>query len=198
MRLLRYCAIVGIAACIAFPSVPVNAQTAPARKDHPVTMVIGDSITYRSRQELSAIRPKFVIQGVPGSNANSLKSRVQAYLADHRAPNRLVIELGSNGFHTDEQDYTRAIDLLPSRTVVGFVTAWRNPAIWGKKRSLIVWHNTESMLDIARHRPRSCTIGWRPLVVHDPRLLVDGLHPTVPHGEKVFARTVADGIKACI
>jgi hypothetical protein len=172
---------------------------APARAAHDrgVTLVIGDSITFRSRHWLQAKRPAFVIQGIPGSNAVSLKSRVAAYLQDNPAPRKLVIALGSNGFHTTENDYTRAIDLLPDSTVIAFVSAWRDPAIWGRARSLIVWHNTEYMLDISRTRPSTCMINWRPTVVAHPQLLEDGLHPTVPHGERVWARTVAQGSKAC-
>ncbi len=192
MRLFRCFALLAVVAAVLVPTAPVQAQ-----HSKPVTLVIGDSITYRSRHQLKKFRPAFHIQGIPGSNANSLKSRLQAYLADHPAPDRLVIALGSNGFHTTQHTYRRAIGLLPSSTVIGLVTAWRNPAIWGQARSLVVWHNTVDMIHIAHTRPLTCTIGWRPAVVQDPRLLLDGLHPTVPHGERVWAHTVAHGIGRC-
>jgi hypothetical protein len=191
MRFLGRVAMVVLVGALA---VPTPVQAGHTRR---VTLVIGDSITYRSTPQLREIRPSFVIQGVPGSNANSLESRLQAYLDQHRAPDRVVVALGSNGFHTTESSYWRAVKLLPSSTVVGLVTAWRNPAIWGRARSMIVWHNTQFMFDVAHTRPNTCTIGWRRVVVANPRLLVDGLHPTVPRGERVWARTVVRGIRGC-
>jgi hypothetical protein len=192
MRYPRWLAMAATVAVVAVPTAPVQAHHGQR-----VTLVIGDSITYRSSPQLRELRPNFVIQGVPGSNANSLTSRLKAYLDHHRAPDRLVVALGSNGFHTTEATYQRAVDLLPRSTVVGLVTAWRNPAIWGRARSMIVWHNTQYMFDVARTRPHTCTIGWRRTVVANPRLLVDGLHPTVPRGERVWAHTVVRGIRGC-
>lgn len=164
----------------------------PARTDQ--TLVVGDSLGWRSSDELTARRPGFAVDAMPSRKIGELRGRLDAYRALRGQPSALVVELGTNatpGF--TEQDLRQVVATLPRSTAVLLVLPYRQFAR-GNAPSATAYGRW--MRDLARTRPRTCVADWPRLLEQRPGLLLDGTHPT-HRGEKVYAALLATGLSGC-
>ncbi|MXG88136.1 hypothetical protein [Nocardioides flavescens] len=164
----------------------------PAHTDQ--TLVIGDSLGWRSADELEGRRPGWAVDAMPSRKIGELRGRLDAYRAVHGQPSALVVELGTNattGF--SERDLRSSVRSLPRSTAVLFVLPYRQVAR-GNAPSAATYGGW--MRDLARTRSRTCVADWPRLLDQRPGLLLDGTHPT-HRGEKVYAGLLATGLSGC-
>ncbi len=184
---------VTIAATVVGPS-PGQAATGHHRSEATV-LVIGDSLTARSRNKLEALGPTWTIDGVRGRHVSKLNDVLAVHLAQAPPPDVLVIALGTNESpRWTEDDYVRVTQMVPETTGIVFVTTYRDATTWGRDRADIQGVYSAWMRHIARTRPLTTTVTWRRRVTRRPALLVDGTHPTDPKGELTWARMVSNGV----
>lgn len=158
------------------------------------TLVVGDSLGWRSADELLGRRPGWAVDALPSRKIGELPGRLDAYRALRGQPSALVVELGTNataGF--GEQDLRRVVGSLPRSTAVLFVLPYRQVAR-GNAPSATAYGRW--MRDLARTRPHTCVADWPRLLDQRPGLLLDGTHPT-HRGEKVYAGLLATGLADC-
>lgn len=174
-------------------------DVAPTGTDGPPrgTLLVGDSLSWRSDDELAALRPGWSLDGVPGRRVTQLGPRIRLHLEGYGAPQVLVVALGTNSVvGWTKQDYVDAVALVPERTRVVLVTPYRAPADNDARAVARLDSYGRWLREIAGSRPATCLADWQARVVDDPDLLVDGTHPT-PRGERVWARMVVGAVDAC-
>jgi hypothetical protein len=155
------------------------------------TLVIGDSLTYRATDQLAALHPDWMIDGVPGRGLTALIPVLKKHLAADGAPETLVIALGTNSLPGNNGDvYADAVALVPASTRVVFVTLYRDPVIYGAETADRMRALSHVMSEVAADRPGSVVAWWRSLVVQHPELLVDGVHQTDPDGYAAWVAQV--------
>ena len=167
----------------------LSGQPAPAATDQ--VLMIGDSVGWRSSDELGAKRPTFAIDAVPARKIGELDSRLDDYRAVHGQPSGLIVELGTNaspGY--SRRDLRRSIGSLPATTQVLFVLPYRTTPGAGAP-TYGRW-----MRDLARGRDRTCVLDWPSEVRERRGLLLDDLHPT-SRGEQVYAGLVSRAWTRC-
>jgi len=156
----------------------------------PYTLVIGDSITYRGQDNLLALRPDWVIDGVPQRSISALGELLREHIAEQGIPETLVIALGTNSNDQWTKDnFREVLSLVPDARVV-FVTVWRDPDLYplatDRMKLISGW-----MRQFAESRPYTTTAEWRTEAILRPYKLVDGVHPTDPQGEGRWAYLVS-------
>lgn len=168
---------------------------ARAHRSEETVLVIGDSLTARSRDKLRKLDPTWTIDAVRGRHVRKLDDVLAAHLAEAAPPDVLVIALGTNESHGwTEDDYVRVTQMVPETTLIVFVSTYRDSTLWGEARADIQGVYSAWMRHIARTRPLTTSVNWRRRVTHRPNLLVDGTHPTDPRGELVWSRMVNAGV----
>lgn len=175
-----------------------HARTAPAS----YTLVLGDSIALRSKDELKELRPYWVVDAVGGRSVNELLPLIRDWQERRgRAPAQLVVALGTNWSRGWEpEDYARVRRLLP-RTQVEFVTPYRSVTARHPRSTGAYAHGrtgsyAAAMRNIAAQEQGVCVAEWRALVAGRPGLLDDGVHPT-PAAEQVWAELVSGSMRDC-
>jgi hypothetical protein len=154
----------------------VDAQAAPAGGG---VVVIGDSLTWRGADELTRLRPSFVLDGEPARRPTELASRLAFFRSLHGQPDGLVIELGSvPAKRFGRQDLARVARSVPRKTRVMFVLPYyevrSHPVVvTPQSRKVARW-----MRDLARSRDESCVADWPAYVRAHPGVLQDGVHTT--------------------
>jgi len=161
------------------------------------TLIVGDSITWRGSNELANIQPRWTIDGIPGRQPAELASRLNYYLKGHVYPKMLIVALGTNPSRNwQKADYEKAISRVPAATIVMFVTAYNEPGLSAGSRAKMSRINSDWMQEIAAERPNTCVADWRKKAIKNPRLLIDGTHPT-PAGEKLWATFISKNASNC-
>lgn len=195
----RTLAAVAIAATLTTGVAPSQAATGHAEvrahRSEETVLVIGDSLTARSRDKIRKLDPTWIIDGVRGRHVRRLDDVLAEHLTQAAPPDVLVIALGTNESHGwTEDDYVRVTQMVPDTTGIVFVTTFRDPTLWGAARADIQGVYSAWMRHIARTRPLTTSVNWRRRVTHRPNLLVDGTHATDPRGELVWSRMVTAGV----
>lgn len=187
-------AVLGTVAAASLAVVAPGAQTSAEAASAPYTLMIGDSITRQGREELQALRPDWIIDGVDERNVDRLMPRLRRWIeVKGRKPAQLVVALGTNTSTTWEgEDYRRVRRLLP-RARIEFVTPYRSTSTWGLRRT---GEYADWMRRIARNNAGVCVAEWRRLAESDPTLLRDGVHPTAA-ARPTWADLVSSRMDAC-
>jgi hypothetical protein len=142
-------------------------------------VMIGDSLTWRGSDELTRLRPSFVLDGEPARRPTELASRLAFFRSLHGQPDGLVIELGSvPAKRFGRQDLARVARSVPRKTRVMFVLPYyevrSHPVVvTPQSRKVARW-----MRDLARSRDESCVADWPAYVRAHPGVLQDGVHTT--------------------
>jgi hypothetical protein len=186
----------------AAPSHTVQAVTTHARTAPPsYTLVIGDSIAHRSRDELKALHPHWIVDAAEGRNVDRLLPLIRDWQERKgRDPAQLVVELGTNWSTTWEaSDYDRVSALLP-HTQVEFVTPFRSaeakhPRSSGRFAFDRTGQYAAAMRDLAAG-DGVCVADWRTWAVAHTDELVDGVHPTSP-AKRIWADLVSSAMRGC-
>ena len=161
------------------------------------TLLVGDSLSWRGSDELARLRPRWVLDAVPGRPVTQLASRVRRHLAARGTPETLVVALGTNPRASwRKRDYVAAVALLPTETRVLFVTPYRDPANSSRWAVARLDAYDRWMREITATRPGTCLADWRALASTRPELLVDGTHQS-PRGEASWAELVSTSWEAC-
>lgn len=161
------------------------------------TLLVGDSISWRGNDELARLRPRWVLDALPGRRVTQLSVRVRAYLAAHVAPSTLVLALGTNPATSwTKQDYVDATALVPEDTRVLLVTPYRAPEANDARAVSQIDTYDRWLREIASARPHTCLADWRGLAVDRPEVLIDGTHQT-PDGEGAWAQLITASWDAC-
>lgn len=175
-----------------------HARTAPAS----YTLVLGDSIALRGKDELKELRPYWVVDAVGGRSVNELLPLIRDWRERRgRAPAQLVVALGTNWSRGWEPtDYRQVRALLP-KTQVEFVTPYRSaqarhPRSTGAYAEGRTGDYAAAMRYLAREGEEVCIAEWRALVKARPALLEDGVHPTAA-GEQAWAELVSGSMRDC-
>ena len=163
-------------------------------------LVLGDSVAWRAADELSALRPGWRVDAVPGRLVQALPGRLARQVRTGGTPATLVVALGTNpGHHWVLGDYLDAVEVLPQATRVVWVLPHREAQVSATNSAYAideVERVQRAMARAAAARPRSCLADWGDEVARTPDLLVDGVHPTRA-GEQVWADLVARAVDAC-
>lgn len=175
-----------------------HASPGPARVSG--TLMIGDSTTKRVHDEVMSRHPDWFVDGVGGRSVKALPARLEAYLANHPAPARFVMALGTNrgeGWSYDRLE--RAIDKLPARTKVYIIKVVRAGKFQADKDRVRNQYNGYSR-QLINNRPNTYFVPWRDVVLNDPTLnprtgvsslLEDGTHQT---GSRYGSQTPGPGV----
>ncbi|MDO7868641.1 hypothetical protein [Nocardioides jiangxiensis] len=181
----------------------VQAVTTHARSAPPsYTLVIGDSIAHRSRDQLKARHPHWIVDAVEGRNVDRLMPLVRGWVERKgRAPAQLVVELGTNWSTTWEAaDYERVRALLP-HAQVEFVTPFRSPtAKHPRSTGRYAFDRTgqyaAAMRRLAAAGEGVCVAEWRDWAQAHTDQLVDGVHPA-RSAKVVWADLVSSAMRGC-
>lgn len=169
------------------PISEVLPATAPA-------LMIGDSITYQSSDDVHRWRPDWILDGVPGRKVDTLDNLLGARTGLGERYPVAVLALGTNSVPGwRKADYVAAIDLLPADTQKVLVTPYvskREPIRAYRARVY-----ARMMREIAAARDDVTVVDWRARVSTRPWLLADGVHPNA-RGQRVFSRMVIYGVAA--
>ncbi|WP_205475099.1 hypothetical protein [Nocardioides sp. SYSU D00038] len=160
-------------------------------------LLVGDSVGWRSQNELAAKRPGWSLDSVPGRTIGELDARVDRYRTDHLWPDTLVVALGANpaaGY--DGSDLVGYLAGLPARTRVVLVVPHRRPGTASPSTVRKVRSYARTMRRLDRTRPGTCLADWQRKASRNRGLLVDGVHPTTP-GQKVWAALVKRSAARC-
>lgn len=166
------------------------------------TLMIGDSITAGGKVDLEHLRPHWEINAKAGRNVDCLPMLVSERL-NHGYLGRLVIALGTNAVQGwGQDDYQMVVDMVPARTVVLFVTTYRNRDLWPstnpyRTRASVQYFYSHEMENIACARPNTCVVPWRQYAMKHPTMLRDGVHPTVK-GREAWASMIDDAAEQCV
>ncbi|MBS44918.1 MAG: hypothetical protein CMH83_17480 [Nocardioides sp.] len=161
-------------------------------------LVIGDSVTWRSADELHDARPAWRVDGVPGSSLGSYRARLRRHLRVHDRPRTLVLALGANqGIRTTRRsDYVAALAQVPDWTRVVLVTPYRDASVYGKRKGRLMKRIGIWMRTLAHDRPHTCLVRWYDAADAHPQWLLDGVHQTST-GEQAWAGLVERGVDRC-
>jgi hypothetical protein len=153
-------------------------------------VLIGDSIAWRSGDELHAMRADLVRDGSPGRRFYDLRERLDRYAGLHGTPDGVILELGTNAARRFERtDFEDVVGSLPQATVVMLVLPYRTVSAESNVVAGFTTTYAQWMQSVAASRPLTCVADWRSTVRKHPRLLVDGVHPTHAN-ERYWARWV--------
>ncbi|TCJ21734.1 hypothetical protein [Nocardioides jejuensis] len=194
------------AAAAPAPTHTVRAVTAHARSAPPsYTLVLGDSIAHRSREQLKALHPHWIVDAVEGRNVDRLLPLIRDWeQRKGRAPAQLVVELGTNWSTAWEAaDYERVRALVP-RAQVEFVTPFRSaaakhPRSTGRYAFTRTGEYADAMRSLASDSSDGigvCVADWRTWAADHTGQLVDGVHPT-RSAKVVWADLVSSAMRGC-
>lgn len=165
--------------------------------DSSPVFIIGDSVTHRAADDVTARTVDWDVDGQPGTALNSFERRWRAYRATHEEPGTLVIALGANnGVRTRKVAYDRAVAVASPDMHVVFVTPFRSASDHGRDKAKLMRDTELWMKEIARSRPHTCIAPWKAKVEREPGLVVDGVHQSRA-AEDVWARLVIRAVKGC-
>jgi hypothetical protein len=170
---------------------------APPQAQPGGVLLVGDSIAWRGTDELGRIRPDFTLDGMPSRRLSDLRPRLDWFGLDHGDPTGLIVELGTNADHkVGRADLSRILGSLPADTTVMLVLPYRRNPHAPPRIQPSSTHYSAWMRDIASERAHTCVADWRAEVRRDPRLLVDGVHPT-SRAESYWARWTSRSWSRC-
>lgn len=161
------------------------------------TLVIGDSLTWRGGDELTRLRPDWVIDGEPARPATQLGQRLDAFRALRGQPDGLVVELGTvpaPGF--GRGDLQRVLRTLPRSTRVMLVLPHfevsSDPVrVSPQSRKVDAFYRA-----VARSRANTCVADWPAYVAGHRGVLQDGVHVVRP-AESAWARWLGRSWGSC-
>lgn len=141
------------------------------------SLVVGDSLTWRGGDELTRLRPDWVIDGEPARPATQLAQRLDAFRALRGQPDGLVVELGtvpSPGF--GRGDLQKVLRTLPRSTKVMLVLPHSevssNPVrVSPQSRKVGAFYRA-----VARSRANTCVADWPAYLAGHRGTLQDGVH----------------------
>ncbi|MXG88742.1 SGNH/GDSL hydrolase family protein [Nocardioides flavescens] len=160
-------------------------------------LLVGDSIAWRGQDELGTRWPDAHLDGIPSRRLDDLRPRLDAFEADHGAPDGLVVELGTNaarGFRAS--DLRAVLDTLPARTPVMLVLPYRADPHRPAEIQPASTRTARWMRRLATDRPATCVADWRGVVAARPGVLVDGVHPT-SSAETFWAEWIVRSWRSC-
>jgi hypothetical protein len=160
-----------------------NCGTYTHQDDPSHTFMIGDSITHRGTDDLTALRPNWQIDGKTGRDVDCLVQFIQERLKDGYI-SRTVIALGTNAMEGWKQaQYQEVVDAIPASSTIIFVNTYRDPDLWPatnpfRTRASVQYFYSVYMANIAAgDRPGVCVANWRSWAANHPEHLTDGTHP---------------------
>lgn len=166
-----------------------STATTAAANDGSNVIIIGDSITVRSEQAIKKLMPNAYIRAEVGRHFNQgldvLKSIPQSSLRDI-----LVFALGTNANGTTEANARAVIDYVGSSRQVIFVT---NYAL--EDHDAYIQHNA-LFTSLANEYSNVIVADWATSASADPTKYIAkesqtlNVHPTVPDGTDLFAKTL--------
>ena len=160
------------------------------------TLLVGDSIAWRGRDELTPAVRGLTVDGIPGRKFTDLPGRLDRYRAFHGNPTGLIVALGANeapGF--GKAGLNQTIATVPHSTRVLLVLPFRHLA-QTQGRAPYTGRYAAWMRNLAKHRARTCVADWPALVRRHPEVLADGVHPT-HESEVLWAAWIATQWRAC-
>ena len=160
-------------------------------------LLVGDSMTWRSADELARLRPAFEIDGEPARQLGALRAQLAYYRAGHGDPTGFILELGTvpppKAF--TKKDLGEIVRSLPAATEVMFVLPYTEVGtpVRASPNSLKIagW-----MKAISRGRGNSCVADWPAYVRSRGGLLQDGIHVKKQY-EKDWARWMSQQWSRC-
>lgn len=160
-------------------------------------VVIGDSMTWRSRRQLAAALPGWTIDGVGGRKVGRIIPILRTLKESGAGvPEVVVIALGSNEWGWFPRLYQYAVDMLPAETTVVFQSIWRDDHVY-VGRDATMRHLTGVMHEVASRREHTCVAPWRSIARrHHDTLVLDGVHPTAL-GKRVWTRSLVREVRGC-
>lgn len=179
---------------------PDNCGSYTAPEDPARVFMVGDSITAGGKADLLDLKPNWDIEALAGRNVDCLPGIVAERLTQRPMIGKLIIALGTNATEGWKQtDYEAVTNMVPSDTVVVFVTTYRDPQIWDdtmpyRTRASVQYWYSRYMNNI--ERPNTCLVPWRWYADNHPEVLADGVHPTID-GRKIWAKKVSDTVGDC-
>jgi hypothetical protein len=160
-------------------------------------LMVGDSVSWRSDDELARRQHGWTLDLRPGRRLDELLGRLDVYRADHGNPDQLVIQLGTNrrqGFN--EADFRAVMATVPASTPVLFLLPFRKPNGDNAGPVAATKKYGSWMRRLAADRPLTCLADWPSYADKHITNLVDGEHPDAQH-EDWYARYVVRAWDNC-
>jgi hypothetical protein len=160
-------------------------------------LMVGDSVSWRADNELYAREKHWVLDLRPGRRLDELPGRLGWFIANHAAPDQVIIQLGTNrrqGYN--EGDFRTTMSVLPATTPVLFLLPYRkfqgdNAGPVAATKKYAQW-----MRNLAADRPLTCLSDWPKIAASHLSSLVDGEHPDSRH-EDWYAKYVVRAWGTC-
>lgn len=148
--------------------------------------VIGDSIMVDAAPYIAKMLPGAVIDAQIGQQLYQVLTRVAELRREGDIGDRLILELGTNGYFTTQQLETLLDELGPMKRTVLVNTRETRP--WEQAVN-------ETIETVARHHPNTTVVDWYAISAHVPQdFYPDGVHLD-PAGAQYYASLLVHALE---
>ncbi|MEO8363732.1 MAG: hypothetical protein ABI570_05055 [Ilumatobacteraceae bacterium] len=183
---------VGLVAGCGSSDSPSAATDTSANSVRPAVIVIGDSVTARSKDKFTLDEFDFSISAQSGITIEKQLPAIESAIA--KVPHVLVIQLGGNDMSQWGPAIEAEVNQILDEAAVLDCVRWVNLA--GAIPDLEKLN--QFLADQVGSRSNFAVIDWATAVADHPTWLdTDNVHPSDPDGQVGYAQLVSESVRAC-